>query len=127
MMYVVQRPYGGGSEAGGQKRSEDTCRYISQNFNHTHLLGDYRQRRRGKHGLNIWARRLDTSEFCEINGLRIGGDGLWVRLRRRRWQDERWNREDRQTFDGNTGRRPGECISHNIFGSWCMPDVCGEL
>jgi hypothetical protein len=77
--------------------------------------------------LDIWARRLSKREFCEINGLRIGGDGLWGRLWRRRWQDERRNREDRQTFNGNTGRRSGECVSYYIFRSRSMPDVCGKF
>jgi hypothetical protein len=83
MMYVVKRPDGGGPEAGGQKRPEDTSGNITQNFGGTNLFGHNRKRGRNQHGLNVWARGLRKGELQEIYGLRIGDGGRRRELPRR--------------------------------------------
>jgi hypothetical protein len=41
MMDVVKRQHGGGPEAGGQQRPENTCGNIPQDYNRTNFLGNH--------------------------------------------------------------------------------------
>jgi hypothetical protein len=71
MMNVVEIQHGGGPEAGGQQRPEDTSGDITWNFSSSNFLGDNRKRGRYQHGLNVWARGLCKEEFQKIYRLRI--------------------------------------------------------